>query len=96
MKQLLFKLVIQRFELNLNYSNARLNRLSGELHSLMDSRPILIYFSGGIMAEFFNFFILFYFIFTPDISSTWCLCDYFLWAQQGELIYKIFSGMMED
>lgn len=90
MKQLLFKLVIQRFELSLNYNNARLNRLSGELHSLMDSRPVLIDFSGGIMTENPVFF------FTPDISSTWYLCDYFLWAQQGELIYKIFSGMVED
>lgn len=51
MKQLLFKLMLQRFGLNLDYSNARLNRLSGELQSLMDSRPILIDFSGGIMME---------------------------------------------
>lgn len=92
MKQLIFKLMLQRFGLNLDYSNARLNRLSGELQSLMDSRPILIDFSGGIMME--N--TLFFFFFTPDISSTWSLCDYFLWAQQGELIYKIFSGMVED
>lgn len=56
MKQLLFKLMLQRFGLNLDYRNARLNRLSGELQSLMDSRPILIDFSGGIMMENTLFF----------------------------------------
>lgn len=80
--------VKHRFELDLKHSDARLDRLSGELQCLMGSRPILIHFPGEIMMQ--NPF------FTPDISSTWSLCDYFLWAQQGELIQKIFAGMVED
>lgn len=39
------------FELDLNHSDARPNRLRGELQHLMGSRPILIDFPGGIMTQ---------------------------------------------
>lgn len=43
--------VKHRFELDLNRSDARPDRLSGELQCLMGSRPIFTDFPGGITMQ---------------------------------------------